>query len=86
MDRITNELSPPNLPYMSKQHLEDRVKPLQHLATSFSKLSPWVAHQRVGQLGRATSLHWPQKGESTWHGHFLLQILPLRGPHQGEST
>ena len=35
MDRITNELSRPNLPYMSKQHLqhlEDRVKPLKHLA------------------------------------------------------
>ena len=34
MDRVTNELSPPNLPYMSKQHLEDRVKPLKHLAFS----------------------------------------------------
>ena len=31
MDRITNELSRPNLPYMSKQHLEDRVKQLKNL-------------------------------------------------------
>ena len=71
MDRKTNELSPPNLPYMSKQHLEDRVKPLKHLATSFSKLTPlggspkgrptWkgplpcIGHKRVSQLGMATS-------------------------------
>ena len=32
------------------------------------------------------TLRGPQKGESTWHGHFLLQILPLHGPHKGEST
>ena len=31
LDRKTNELSRPNLPYMSKQHLEDRVKQLKKL-------------------------------------------------------
>ena len=32
MGRITNESSRPNLPYMSKQNVEDRVKQLEHLA------------------------------------------------------
>ena len=90
------------------------------MATSFCKLYPRVAHQRVSQLGRANSFSkfypciahikgwvnlerplpslnfilglltkgwvnlegqhpslsftpaWPQKGEPSWNGHFLL--------------